>query len=64
MTNVYNIWSGEKQLTPAEQKDTVKDVFESMVDFIANECPALTEYGVDNTYDAVLEYIAEHDARA
>ena len=63
MTNVYNIWSGEEQLTTAEQKDIVKDVFASTVEFIVNECPALTEYGVDNTYDAVLEYIAEHDAR-
>ena len=35
-----------------------------MVEFISMECPALTEYGIDNTYDAVLEYIAEHDARA
>ena len=63
MTNVYNIWSGEEQLTPAEQKDIVKDIFESTVEFIVNECPSLTEYGVDNTYDAMLEYIAEHDAR-
>ena len=64
MSNVYNISTGEPTLSTQEQKDTVKDVFESMVQFICEECPALTEYGIDNTYDAVLEYIAEHDARA
>ena len=63
MSNVYNIWSGEEQLTPAEQKDIVKDIFESTIQFICEECPSLTEYGIDNTFDAMLEYIAEHDAR-
>ena len=64
MSNVYNISTGEQTLSAQEQKDIVKDVFESMVEFISMECPALTEYGIDNTYDAVLEYIAENDARA
>ena len=64
MSNVYNISTGEQTLDMEEQKGIVKDVFESMIEFICNECPALSEYGVDNTYDAVLEYIAENDARA
>ena len=63
MSNVYDIWSGEPAQSVDEQKDIVKDMFESLIDFIRDECPTLPDFGVDATYDAVLEYIAEHDAR-
>ena len=60
MSNVYNIWSGEQ--LPRPNRRTSSRTCLSPLSSSLQRCPALTEYGVDNTY-AVLEYIAEHDAR-
>ena len=63
MSNVYNINTGEETLTKQEQIEIVQDMFEELVAFVINECPALSDMGVDDTYDAVLGFIHSNDAR-
>ena len=63
MSNVYNINTGEATLTKQEQIEIVQDMFEELVAFVINECPALPDMGVDDTYDAVLGFIHSNDAR-
>lgn len=63
MSNVYSINTGEVALTKQEQIEIVQDMFEELVAFVINECPALPDMGVDDTYDAVLGFIHSNDAR-
>ena len=64
MSNVYSINTGEEiTLTKQEQIEIVQDMFEELVAFVINECPALSDMGVDDTYDAVLGFIHSNDAR-
>jgi hypothetical protein len=55
--------TGEPVLTKQEQIDIVQDMFEELVAFVVNECPTLSDMGVDDTYDAVLGFIRSNDAR-
>jgi hypothetical protein len=65
MSNVVDIKTGQKQsaLTNAEQVAIVRDMFEELIIFIQTECPTLPDMGIDATFDAVLGYIDDHDAR-
>ena len=65
MSNVVDIKTGQKQsaLTNAEQVEIVRDMFEELIIFIQTECPTLPDMGIDATFDAVLGYIDDHDAR-
>ena len=66
MSNVISIATGEPlegSLTRQEQMEIVQEMFEELVAFVVNECPTLPDMGVDNTYDAVLEFIKSNDAR-
>ena len=65
MSNVVEIKTGQKQsaLTNAEQVEIVRDMFEELIIFIQTECPTLPDMGIDATFDAVLRYIDDHDAR-
>jgi len=63
MTNVINIRTGEPVLTKQEQIEIVQDMFEELVAFVIHECPTLPDMGVDDTFDAVLEFIKYTDAR-
>jgi len=63
MTNVINIRTGEPVLTKQEQIEIVQDMFEELVAFVIHECPTLPDMGVDDTFDAVLEFIKSNDAR-
>jgi len=63
MTNVINIRTGEPVLTKQEQIEIVQDMFEELVAFVIHECPTLPDMGVDDTFDAVLEFIKSTDAR-
>ena len=63
MSNVISIGTGEALLTKQEQIKIVQDIFEEMVAFVVNECPTLPDMGVDDTFDAVLEFIKSTDAR-
>lgn len=63
MSNVISMVTGEPVLTKQEQIDIVQDMFEELVAFVVNECPTLSDMGVDDTYDAVLGFIRSNDAR-
>lgn len=63
MSNVISIGTGEPVLTKQEQIEIVQDMFEELVAFVVNECPTLSDMGVDDTYDAVLGFIRSNDAR-
>ena len=65
MSNVVDIKTGQKQsaLTNAEQVEIVRDMFEELIIFIQTECPTLPDMGIYATFDAVLGYIDDHDAR-
>ena len=49
--------------TKAEQVQIVRDMFEELILFIQTECPTLPDMGIDASFDAVLGYIDDHDAR-
>ena len=63
MSNVISIGTGEPVLTKQEQIEIVQDMFEELVAFVINDCPTLPDMGVDDTFDAVLEFIKSTDAR-
>jgi len=63
MSNVISIGTGEPVLTKQEQIEIVQDMFEELVAFVIHECPTLPDMGVDDTFDAVLEFIKSNDAR-
>ena len=63
MSNVISIGTGEPVLTKQEQIEIVQEMFEELVAFVVNECPTLSDMGVDDTYDAVLGFIKSNDAR-
>jgi hypothetical protein len=65
MSNVVDIKTGQTQsaLTNAEQVEIVRDMFEELIIFIQTECPTLPDMGIDASFDAVLGYIDDHDAR-
>jgi hypothetical protein len=65
MSNVVDIKTGQTQsaLTSAEQVEIVRDMFEELIIFIQTECPTLPDMGIDASFDAVLGYIDDHDAR-
>jgi hypothetical protein len=50
-------------LTKEKQVEIVREMFEELVVFIQVECPTLPDMGIDATFDAVLGYIDDHDAR-
>ena len=49
--------------TKSEQVQIVRDMFEELILFIQTECPTLPDMGIDASFDAVLGYIDDHDAR-
>jgi hypothetical protein len=55
--------TGEPVLTKEKQVEIVREMFEELVVFIQVECPTLPDIGIDATFDAVLGYIDDHDAR-
>jgi hypothetical protein len=63
MSNVVDIKTGHTALTNAEQVEIVRDMFEELIIFIQTECPTLPDMGIDASFDAVLGYIDDHDAR-
>ena len=63
MSNVVDIKTGQAALTNADQVEIVREMFEELVIFIQTECPSLPDMGIDATFDAVLGYIDDHDAR-
>jgi len=63
MSNVVDIKTGQAALTNADQVEIVREMFEELVIFIQTECPSLPDMGIDATFDAVLGYIEDHDAR-
>lgn len=64
MSNVIQLFDKEEsKLTNAEQVEIVRDMFEELIIFIQAECPTLPDMGIDATFDAVLGYIDDHDAR-
>jgi len=63
MSNVVDIKTGQTALTNAEQVEIVRDMFEELIIFIQTECPTLPDMGIDASFDAVLGYIDDHDAR-
>ena len=63
MSNVVSIGTGEPLLTKQDQAQIVRDMFEELIIFIQTECPTLPDMGIDASFDAVLGYIDEHDAR-
>ena len=63
MSNVISIGTGEPLLTKQDQAQIVRDMFEELIIFIQTECPTLPDMGIDASFDAVLGYIDEHDAR-
>jgi len=64
MSNVIQMFSKEEdKLTNAEQVEIVRDMFEELIIFIQTECPTLPDMGIDASFDAVLGYIDDHDAR-
>ena len=64
MSNVYSISTGEEiTLTKQEQIEIVQGMFEDLVAFVMDECPSLSDMGVDDTFDAVLGFIHSNDAR-
>ena len=63
MSNVISIATGEPVHTKQEQIEIVREMFEEMIVFIQTECPTLPDMGIDASFDAVLGYIQDHDAR-
>ena len=63
MSNVINIATGEPALTKEEQVDIVQEMFAELIIYIQHECPTLPDMGIDESFDAVLGYIDDHDAR-
>jgi hypothetical protein len=63
MSNVISIGTGEPVLTKVDQVEIVREMFEELILFIMTECPTLPDMGVDASFDAVLGYIDDHDAR-
>ena len=63
MGNVVHIGTGEAILTKQEQVEIVREMFEELIIFIQVECPTLPDMGIDASFDAVLGYIDDHDAR-
>lgn len=63
MDNVISMVTGEPVLTKEKQVEIVREMFEELVVFIQVECPTLPDIGIDATFDAVLGYIDDHDAR-
>lgn len=63
MSNVVHIGTGEAILTKQEQVEIVREMFEELIIFIQVECPTLPDMGIDASFDAVLGYIDDHDAR-
>ena len=63
MSNVVDIKTGQKALTKPEQVEIVREMFEELIIFIQTECPTLPDMGIDASFDAVLGYIDDHDAR-
>lgn len=63
MSNVVSIGTGEPLLTKQEQVEIVREMFEELIVFIQVECPTLPDMGIDASFDAVLGYIDDHDAR-
>ena len=63
MSNVVSIATGEPVLTKQKQVEIVREMFEEMIVFIQTECPTLPDMGIDASFDAVLGYIQDHDAR-
>ena len=63
MSNVISIGTGEDRLTKEEQVQIVRQMFSELILFIQTDCPTLPDMGVDASFDAVLGYIQDHDAR-
>ena len=63
MSNVVDIGTGEDRLTKEEQVQIVRQMFSELILFIQTDCPTLPDMGVDASFDAVLGYIQDHDAR-
>lgn len=63
MTNVISINTGKPVLGKEEQAQIVRDMFEQLIVFIQTDCPTLPDMGIDASFDAVLTYIDDHDAR-
>ena len=63
MSNVVDIKTGHVALTKPEQVEIVREMFEELIIFIQAECPTLPDMGIDASFDAVLGYIDDHDAR-
>ena len=63
MSNAVSIGTGEPLLTKEKQVEIVREMFEEMIVFIQTECPTLPDMGIDASFDAVLGYIQDHDAR-
>ena len=63
MSNVVSIATGEPVHTKQKQVEIVREMFEEMIVFIQTECPTLPDMGIDASFDAVLGYIQDHDAR-
>ena len=69
MSNVTDIRDHEdfpakdSTLTKDEQVEIVRQMFSELILFIQIECPTLPDMGIDASFDAVLGYIDDHDAR-
>ena len=61
MSNVISIGTGEPVLTKQEQIEIVQDMFEELVAFVVNECPTLSDMGVDDALAQVWDDLPDDE---